>query len=233
MNLEELMQLKKEGLITEETFEVLSQDLRGGGVENEGLYSLSINSILVSRTYKILSQDGKRYFSLKEFFKFINFTNYKEKGDILTVYLGSALREEKINLKQDAIKQDDDIFLSEDKFKEIFLRDFTIERKGYDARMYLSFDTPNEIRQLLDINKSKINRDNKEQELIYKSERKLFDLGYTRVQLGQSLDKSASSKKYDSEWDGTLSYQGGLLYGEVKADYDMKENELNTVRLEY
>ena len=99
--------------------------------------------------------------------------------------------------------------------------------------MYLSFDTPSEIKQLLDISKDKLFRKSTEQDIVYSSKRKLFDLGYARIQLGQNFDKAPGEKKYEDSWDGNLGYQGGLLYGEIKADYDLKEKKLNTVRLEY
>ncbi|MGL5903518.1 MAG: hypothetical protein ACRCZO_12615, partial [Cetobacterium sp.] len=148
---------------------------------------------------------------------------------------GSSLKEVKINLKKndEIFQENDEIYLQSNKFSDIFLNTLTINSDELLIRMYLSFDTPNEITQLLDISKDKLLRKSNEEDIIYSSERKLFDLGYARIQLGQSFDKSAGQKKYKDSWDGNLGYQGGLLYGEITADYDLKEKELNTVRLEY
>ncbi|MGL4935573.1 MAG: hypothetical protein ACRC51_08850 [Cetobacterium sp.] len=234
INLEELIKLRDQGVLSEEEFKVLQDDLNGKINQGQSMYTLNINGVLVSRTYRTLSRDGKRFFPIKSFFQLIDFTNYTEEKDFLIARLGTSLKEVKIVLNSnDVIRANDDIYLVEDKFDKSFLQTYTSEERTQVLRMYLGFDTPNEIRQLLDITKGNIERKNSENELIFKSQRKLFDLGYTRVQLGQSFTKSAGSRDYDGEWDGNLAYQGGLLYGEVKADYDLKENELNTVRLEY
>lgn len=233
--MEEILKLKEEKLITDDEFKFLKSELNNEEVSIENLYDLNINSRLVSRTYKVYNQDKKIFFPLKEFFKYINFTNYKENENELIVYLGTGLREEKIELKDSnfVFKSKNEIYLEATKFSEIFLKTLSVSSEELLIRMYLSFDTPNEIKQLLDISKEKLLKSNNENELIFNSERKTFDLGYVRVQLGQNFDKIAGENGYKDSWDGNLSYQGGLFYGEVTADYDLKENELNTVRLEY
>lgn len=233
--IEELLNLKNQGLISEEEFKVLKSELSNEISSVENLYDLNINSKLVSRTFKVYKKNNKYFFPLKEFFKYINFKNYTENNNEIKLYLGSSLKEVKINLKKndEIFQENDEIYLQSNKFSEIFLNTLTINSDELLIRMYLSFDTPNEITQLLDISKDKLLRKSNEEDIIYSSERKLFDLGYARIQLGQSFDKSAGQKKYKDSWDGNLGYQGGLLYGEITADYDLKEKELNTVRLEY
>lgn len=231
--LKELNDLREQKIITEEDYQILKREITGEEENREGLYDLSINSKLVSKMYRVIEKEGKLYFPLKEFFEYIGFANYKLEKKNIIVYLGSALREEKIDLMKDGFYEGNEIYLEEGKFKEVFLSEAEIDKKALKIRMYLSFDTPKEIMQLVDINREKLLRKEKENELIFSSERKLFDLGYTRIQLGKSFDKKAGESSYDSDWDGTLSYQGGLLYGEITADYDLKEKELNTVRLEY
>ncbi|MGL5722947.1 hypothetical protein [Cetobacterium sp.] len=233
--IEELLNLKNQGLISEEEFKVLKSELSNEISSVENLYDLNINSKLVSRTFKVYKKNNEYFFPLKEFFKYINFKNYTENNNEIKLYLGSSLKEVKINLKKndEIFQENDEIYLQSNKFSEIFLNTLTINSDELLIRMYLSFDTPNEITQLLDISKDKLLRKSNEEDIIYSSERKLFDLGYARIQLGQSFDKSAGQKKYKDSWDGNLGYQGGLLYGEITADYDLKEKELNTVRLEY
>lgn len=234
MTLEELLKLKNQGVISEEDFKILKSELQNEIYENEGLYSVNINGTLVSRTYGVLFEKGRTFFPIKEFFKYIGFTNFNEKDGVLTAYLGSSLREERIDLKsRNVIEKNGEIYLVSEEFSEKFLKDYTIDKSNQRIRMNLGFDTPNEIKQLLNITEEKMKLGTQEKDLVFKSQRQMFDLGYTRVQLGQNFNKNEGSKNYDSDWDGTLSYQGGLFYGEVKADFDMREKELNTVRLEY
>ena len=232
-SLKELQNLLKQGIITEEDYQILKQDISEDKEDKDELYDLSINSKLVSRTYRVIRRGEKQYFPVKSFFEYIGFGNYKVDRKFLIVRLGTTLREEKIDLLRDGIIEENEIYVDSSRFKEIFLSDYELDKKTLKLRMYLSFDTPKEIMQLLDINREKILRKEKENELVFSSKRKLFDLGYTRVQLGKSFDKKAGENSYKNDWDGTLGYQGGLLYGEIIAAYDLKEKELNTVRLEY
>ena len=233
--IEELLKMKKQGLISEEDFKVFEAEINNEKILEKEMYDLKINSRLVSRTYKVIEREKKYYLPIKEFFKTIGFSNYTESEKNLKISLGSALREVNINLKdnQDIFLEGKEIYLESQKFSELFLNSCEINSKELKLRMSLSFDTPNEIVQLLDIEKDKLKRKNVETELVYSSKRKLFDLGYTRVELGLSYDKTAGEKSYKNEWDGNIGYQGGLLYGEITTDFDLREGELGTVRLEY
>lgn len=233
--IEELLNLRQQRLISEDEFKILKSELNNEAIVEENLYDLNINSRLVSRTYKVYKKNGSYYFPLKEFFKYINFNNYAETKSQLVLYLGSSLKEVKIELKNNefVFENNDDIYIESSKFSDIFLNTLNINSDELLVRMYLNFDTPNEIIQLLDISKDKLLRKKNENDIIYSSKRKFFDLGYARVQLGQNYNKTAGEKKYRNSWDGNLGYQGGLLYGEITTDYDLKEKELNTIRLEY
>ncbi len=233
--MEELIEFKKRGLISEEDFKVLKAEINNEQTEEKNMYDLNINSRLTSRAYKVIGRDNKNYLPVKEFFKNVGFSNYTESKGELTAHLGSALREVSIKLKDnpDVIIEGQDVYLESQKFTELFLKNYNIDSKELKLRMYLAFDTPNEIVQLLDIESDKLKRKKDEEELVYSSKRKLFDLGYVEIDFGLSYDKAAGEKSYKSDWDGNIAYQGGLLYGEFSADFDVREGELGTVRLEY
>lgn len=231
--LKELQEMKLQGMISEEDYQILRQEITGEEVEKEEYYDLSINSKLVSNMYQIIKKDNKIYVPVKEFFKYLGFSNYKLDKNLLIVYLGSSLREEKIDLTKDGFKESEEFYIELGRFKEVFLSEYEIDEKRMKLRYYLSFDTPKEIIRLVDINREKLLKKEEKNELVFSSKRKMFDLGYTRIQLGKTFEKEAGKSKYKNNWDGSLGYQGGLLYGEITADYDLDENELNTVRLDY
>ena len=234
ISLEEIIELKEKGLITEEEFNILKNEAVGSEAAREDLYDLNINGKLVSRAYKVLNENGREYLPVKEFFKYINFTNYRETKENMIVYLGTSLREEKISFDgEETFFKNNEIYMEVKKFSEVFLKDYTLDKAQLSLRVYLAFDTPKEIIELLDISKGKLTRIKDENDILFKSERQFFDLGYARFQLGQNFNKSEKSKKYKSDWDGSIGYQGTFLYGQLTGDYDLRENELDTVRLEY
>ena len=235
ITMEEIINLRNQNLITQEEFEIFEKEIKGEALDEEGLYDLNINGKLVSKSYKILNENNKKYFPLKEFFKCINFTNYKVDKSKLVAYLGTSLKEVKIDLndKNEIIQRNNEIYVEASKFAKLFLSSYDLNINELKLRMYLSFDTPTEIRQLLDISQGKLQEQSEEKEIVFSSKRKFFDLGYARLQLGQSFDKVAGEKSYKSDWDGNIAYQGGFLYGQITADYDLREKELNTVKLEY
>ena len=232
-NIEQLNYMKEEGLLSEQDYKVLYQELTGEIGDGKNLYNLKINSKLVSRDYMVLIRGGKSYFPVKKFFEIIGFTNYKEENGKVVAYLGSSLKEIKIDLTQGSVRDGNEIFLEKEIFKKNFLLGYDIDRKRLDLDIFLSFDTPKEIQQLLDISQAKLEQKENKNELLFGGKRKLFDLGYTRIQLGENFIKNEGEKSYSADWDGSLSYQGGLLYGEIIADYDIRENELGTMRLRY
>lgn len=235
ITMEEIINLRNQNLITQEEFEIFEKEIKGEPLEKEVFFDLRINGKLVSRSYKVLNENNKIYFPLKEFFKCINFENYKEERSKLTAYVGSALKKVTLNLdnRSEVMKKGNEIYVVAGKFAQLFLTSYDLNPDDMRVRMYLSFDTPTEIRQLLDISQEKLQQEKKEKELVFSSQRKFFDLGYARLQLGQSFDKSYGKKSYKSDWDGNIAYQGGFLYGQITADYDLREKELNTVKLEY
>ena len=246
--LNDLIELKKNNLITDEVYEALSSEITGGN-NGKGLYSLKVNGNRVSTLYSVIEKDGNLYLNLNEFFSLIKLVNYKKTDDKLELYLGENLEKIVLNLKNNEIwkggerlniqekewyiVEDDEMYLSRAVFTELFLNFLDIDTKNLEMNMYLTFSTPDEIQELLVLNEEKLNKKNSINELIYKDQKRLFDLGYTRVKLNQNFSKIGGERKYKKDWEGTLEYQGGLLYGELFFDYDIRENDLGEVRLNY
>lgn len=246
--LNDLIELKKNNLITDEVYEALSSEITGGN-NGKGLYNLKVNGNRVSTLYSVIEKDGNLYLNLNEFFSLIKLVNYKKTDDKLELYLGENLEKIVLNLKNNEIwkggerlniqekewyiVEDDEMYLSRAVFTELFLNFLDIDTKNLEMNMYLTFSTPDEIQELLVLNEEKLNKKNSINELIYKDQKRLFDLGYTRVKLNQNFSKIGGERKYKKDWEGTLEYQGGLLYGELFFDYDIRENDLGEVRLNY
>lgn len=239
IDLSSLIELKHQKLISEEEYDFLRKEIMGEeSAENNLFYDLMIDSKLMSKTYEVLNQDNKFYFPLKKFFKIINFSNYDENKKFLIARVGSNLREIKIDLNSNndsiILKRDiDEIYIEATLFSKLFLKSYTIDKDKSILHMYLSFDTPGEIGQMLNLSNDKLLEEQQNKELIYNSERRFFDLGYMRFELGQTFEKNKGEKKYKSDWDGNLEYQGGFLYGQITTDYNFRNNELNTIELKY
>lgn len=234
MNLEKLEDLKNKNLLTTEDYEFFKAELSKKNNEID-YYNFSINSKLVSRRFKILSNENKKYIPLKEFFDYIGFVNFEENKRELIVYLGSSLQKREINLKKSTITNDGVLYLDIDVFKKIFLSLCDFDEKRMSLSVQLSFGTPKEIERLLSARqeKLKIEDANSKNEIIFSSTRKLFDLGYMRVQLGQNFNRDINTKRYKTDWNGSLNYQGGLLYGELGINYDARKNEFGEISLKY
>lgn len=246
--LQELNQMRDLNLISLDDYEVLKAELLQGSAVQENLYTLKISSKKLSNTYEVFWENGKQYLSVEDFFSAINFTNFYPKKDGMEIYLGELL--EKIELKSGKvirdgkeiavdgdykryIVKDGKTFVEREIFKDLFLSNLREDNQKSELNMELSFTPPIAINQLLDISLAKIERENEKQELIFNGKRELFNLGYLRVEAGNSWTRTEEDKSYKSEWDSNLSYQGGLLYGEFQFDYDMKEKEFSNFRLDY
>ena len=246
--MEELNSLYNDKLISQEEYNILKNEINGNTQEDSGYYQLKINGKQVSSLYSVIRKDNKSYLALEEFLTLLNLNNYDKKAEEYKIYLGNSLEEVRINTKRNKVvrngknidvqdswylMKNDKLYIEKDIFKELFLSELRIENATLRVDMYVNFATPEEVNSILNITADKLNNVEVEKEILYRGTRKLFDLGYTRIQLGESISRENSSDKYDTHWDGSLDYQGSLLYGEVYANFDLKERELGEVRLEY
>lgn len=244
---ENLKKMKDMGLLTEEDYQILLEESNGYRNE-EALYSLSVNGRKVSNMYRIQKSDGKIYFPLFEFLEDIQFTNYKKDGESIKLYLGDSLREvdfdfkeRKIKAPSDAIKeiafdkdvyaQEEEVYIESGLFEKLFLSIMRVNEDKYALNMSLNFSTASEIQFSLRMKEEKA-KNNESNELIYTNEDKLFELGYTRIQLDKTYDKEKGGKS-KSDWAGSLEYQGAFLYGNLITSYDMKEKKIGNVEIEY
>lgn len=231
--LEKLEFLRDRKIISEEDFEILKNDLLGITNERVGYYDFKINSRVVSKKYKVINENGKYYFPLKRFFEFIGFTNYKENENKIVVYLGNSLTKKEIDIKKDTITDDGELYIDENSFKDIFFSYLDMNKTERKIEVRLAFATPEEIETLLDANQEKLKYENEEQVYLYKSKREWFNLGYAVFDFSQSFTKYSGNKNYDTDWYASVGYQGGLLYGEITLDYDIKNNDLGNISLKY
>lgn len=248
--LEELNNLRNLNLIKKEDYEVLKAELLQGTSLIDNLYSLKINGKRLSRDYKVIVRDGRQYFELQGFFSVIGFTNFYPENNRFKILLGESLEEIIIEYNTNKIfvdgkelkiegeypkfsKEDNTLYLERDIFKYLFLNDLFENDTKAELEMHLGFTPPVAIDQLLDISMANLDRENSVNEIIYNGKRELFNLGYMRIEAGNSWTRTEEDSRYKSEWDGKLSYQGGLLFGELQFEYDMKEKEFQNFSLDY
>lgn len=248
--LEELDELRRLNAITQEDYEILKMEITGDGMVQDGVYTLKLGNKPVSKNYKVILENGREYFELQEFFAVIGFTNYYPKKDGVTIYLGESLDEIKLDYKNNKVfylgkeiatedtgakflLKGNTIYVEKNIFKQLFLYDLSVDIQKLEITMNLGFTPPLAIETLLDISAAKLEKRDDINEIIYTGKREMFNLGYLRVEAGNSWTRTEEEKSYKSEWDGNLSYQGGLLYGGFQFDYDMKEKEFSNFRLDY
>lgn len=248
--LEELDELRRLNAITQEDYEILKMEITGDGMIQDGVYTLKLGNKPVSKNYKVILENGREYFELQEFFAVIGFTNYYPKKDGVTIYLGESLDEIKLDYKNNKVfylgkeiatedtgvkflLKGNTIYVEKNIFKQLFLYDLSVDIQKLEITMNLGFTPPLAIETLLDISAAKLEKQDDVNEIIYTGKREMFNLGYLRVEAGNTWTRTEEEKSYKSEWDGSLSYQGGLLYGGFQFDYDMKEKEFSNFRLDY
>ena len=245
INVEELKEMLKNNLISQEDYDILIGDkaLEDG----IGYYELKVNGDSLNKNYIVMIKNGKIYFPLKAFFGTINFTNYNlSENKELKIYLGESLREIEITPKgfkiegivkplttEDIIYENEEIYLVEDIFKEIFLKNIRVDSNNYIVGMYLNFSTPDEIKIRIERTKEKLEEENERNTLLYTSEPQLFELGYLRTKLAQTYEKNVDNHTSKKDWEGEFEYQGALLYGEVNAGYDLRNKRFDDVVLRY
>lgn len=241
--IEELEELREKELITFEDYKILRDEIEA---VLEEYFTLSVNSRKVSNQYRVVKFREKTYLNLEEFFKIIGFGNYKRVNGNYEILLGNSFRKVTINLKENRvedekskkeytelfIEKDSEIYIDSTAFRDIFLADLTIDDSYSKIGMELNFMSPEEIEVNLDIEAKKIEEQNDENILLYTGERQLFDLGYARVIAERSFSKN-SGESYKGEWNSSLEYQGGLLFGQIKTKYNLEDNNIDYAILEY
>ena len=234
--LEELKELKSLNMITDEEYQILLNELEGVQ-ERENFFNLKVNGAKVSDVYPIIVQDNKIYLPVINLFNTIGFKDYSIQSEILKATLGTDVRE--ITLKPSdsyVLVEKSDFFVESEKFKELFLRDLYIDQENSSVSMRLSFETSAEIEAYLaNVKDGLIDAENAG-ELMFTSERTLFDVGYMRFDFQGVLNKAgkdSEDRKLETDWTGNLEYQGPLLYGEFTAAYDVRNSELGNMSLYY
>ena len=246
--LEELDALKKAGVISAEDYQILKDELLLGSALKENIYSLKMGAKTISKDFMVIIEEGRKYLDLMNFLSSIQFTNYTIEDGNMELLLGELLDKVvisggKITFNGEEIGKDvpysrylvrdGKFYIESEIFQEIFLSYYREDNQTLEISIGLSFTPPVAIDRLLDISAEKLARKDETNEIIYTGERELFNLGYLRVEAGNTWSKTEEESKYKSDWDGSLSYQGGLLYGEFQFDYDVKEKEFSNFRLDY
>lgn len=235
----------KNNVISQEDYDILIND--GAMKDGIGYYELKINGDSVNKNYTVMIKNGKMYFPLKKFFKSINFTNYDiSENKEVKIYLGESLREITITPKEfkvegtikllnleDIIYEKSEIYLVENIFKEIFLKNIRIDNDNYIIGMYLNFSTPDEIKIRIERTKEKLEDEKDKKTLLYTSKPQIFELGYLRTKVAQTYEKDADNHTNKKDWEGEFEYQGALLYGELNVSYDIRNKRFNDAVLRY
>lgn len=251
ISIEQLNTLREKGMISQEDYNILVADL-SGTLENEQLYKLNINGILIDNKFKVLIKGNTMYFPMFRFLELLGFFNLKQtqdetiaslneglivvlnkKNNTITLPNNKELSKKISSEKEYIFKENDEYFLRSDIFKDIFLSYLSDEERTSTLRMNLAFNTPEEAAILFKLRQEDIKKELEKNEIIYMNERKLFELGNARVQLYQTFDKLAGESSYKDDWEGSLEYQGAFLYGNLTTSYDFKKKQVGDIEIEY
>ncbi|MGL4253340.1 MAG: hypothetical protein ACRCR2_04725 [Fusobacteriaceae bacterium] len=240
--LEELDILRRTNRISIEDYEILKSELTGYAEDGESIYTLIINGNIKFNMFKFIKKDGEDYFPLFSFFQMLEFKNYEFLNNKITMKLGRDLENVEIDLDrgrikiertgeeiqfnpQEIIKKNSEIYLQSGIFAKIFLDGIDRDEKKHTLRMNLNFNTPREIEYYLRNNLNRSLSSEEGESILFTNKKMLFDLGYTRVNLKQELNRDEKEKSFKKDWEGELGYKGNLLYGEFTTSYDLK-NEI-------
>lgn len=242
-----LEQLKNQGIISNEEFEILK-----GEYKHEGklLYNLLVNGEAKNKVYPVFVREERVYFSLFSFFDTLNFKNYKQDKELIEIELGDSLEKVVINVQKDLITKADEeikhdfkdiylegkeIYLEQNLFKKLFLNNLNINQERQKVNMTLAFASPEEIQIRLKNSSKMLDEKNKVNDIVYTNKNKMFELGYLRTEVNQIFTKDKDSKKkdFESDWEANFEYQGSLLKGQITAEYDAKDHMFRDVKLRY
>lgn len=215
--------------------------------EENRLYTLSVDGNTKDYVFPVYFKNGIHYLSLDDFLEDINFKNF-EKGknnSWITLKLGESLEEVKFDFKNNQLKfhdkstdikdkfllQDEKIYIDESIFKYCFTQKFCFDESKNTLKIFLSFLSPENIKEILALNESQL--ESTPIEKIYKNTHPLLDLGYLRVTFNKEFSKNESQKKFKGNWNGQLEYQGPILYGDFITTYDVKNRKLLDTSLKY
>ena len=251
ITVDQLNIMKEKGMISQEDYDILIADI-SGILENEELYKLNINGVLIDDKFKVLLKGDTMYFPVFRFFELLGFFNLKQTqdeaiaslNDGLTVILNKnkqtiTLPKNKDLMKKIANEENyifrelDEYFLREDIFKDIFLNYLSVEKRSATIKMSLSFNTPEEATILFNLRQEDIKKELEKYEIIYMNNQKFFEIGNARLQICQNFDKAAGENGYKKDWEGFLEYQGAFLYGNLTTSYDFKEKQVGDIEIEY
>lgn len=242
-----LEQLKNQGIISNEEFEILK-----GEYKHEGklLYNLLVNGEAKNKVYPVFVREERVYFSLFSFFDTLNFKNYKQDKELIEIELGDSLEKVVINVQKDLIVKSDEeikhdfkdiyldgkeIYLEQELFKKLFLNNLNINQERQKVNMTLAFASPEEIQIRLKNSSKMLDEKNKVNDIVYTNKNKMFELGYLRTEVNQifTKDKDSDKKDFESDWEANFEYQGSLLKGQITAEYDAKDHMFRDVKLRY
>lgn len=234
--LEQLNELKKLNMVTEEEYKILLNELKGVQ-EREYFYSLRVNGIKANDIYPVIYENDKYYLSVINFFNTIGFKDYSIEGEVLKATLGTDVK--KIALKAtdpNVIVEQSDFFLESEEFKNTFLRELYIDSDISNVSMRLAFETAEDINAYLSNVRDGLINAKDAGEIMFTNDKTLFDVGYMRFDFQGILSKDSKdseNRKTKTDWEGNLEYQGPLLYGEFTAAYDVRNNQLGNLSLYY
>lgn len=243
--LEDLEKLKQENLISIEDYNILKQELTNESIEE--LYTLKINGLEVDNAYSVINDNDIRYLNLNIFLESINIKDFL-KNEKVSLTLGENLRKIEIDLKNNKVYEngillkenqkniltkDQKIYLREDIFKTLFTSNYRLNEDSLRISIFLNFSPPEEVLNRLSLKAKNLEEGSKLDNLQYRSEKQLFELGYARIVANKAFSKRRGEKNFEHTWDSSLEYQGGLLYGQLQFDYNVNDNILNDVNLEY
>lgn len=251
LDLKQLNLLKEKGMLSDEDYNILVAEVNGT-LENENLYKLSVNGSVIDTKFKVIMKGDTLYFPVLKFVDLLGFFNVKKSPEKIDVSFNKGISFE-IDTKNDTlkslsdnelnkkirkekdyiIKEKDDYYIKSDIFKGLFLDSLYAQKQDPTISMRLAFNTPEEAAILFKVRQEDIKKELEKNEIVYMNRRKFFELGNARLQIYGTFDKQMGESKYKKDWEGSLEYQGALLFGNLKTSFDFKKKVVKDIELEY